>query len=153
MKKLFTTLTNMAIYGYAGFGAIVWVFNQFGVDVLAIIEHSSVNAAFYGTTGGLLGIAKISQVVIRTVLTKYETRVTAQQQTFLQSIAKVLDVMENIMTEQGTDQAYLSTIMKQLNLQIGFNKILADKNLKSVILDDNQRQGLEDFIAQSELIK
>lgn len=153
MSKLFTKLSNFAIWGYTAFGLIVWVFNQFGVDILAIIEHSTVNAGFYGTTGGLIGIAKTAQIVVKTILTKYETRMSAQHKTYLETIATLLKSMEGILENQSVDKNLLSDVIQRLNLVINFETILAEKNLQSVILTDEQILQLENFIKQSEVIK
>jgi hypothetical protein len=149
MSKLFTKLSNFAIWGYAAFGVLVWVFNQFGVDVLAIIEHSTVNAGFYGTTGGLIGVAKTAQIVVKTILTKYETRISAQQKTFLETLSVLLDSMSTIQQGQSIDKTLLTGVIERLNLQIGFNTILAEKNLQSVLLTDEQIQQLNEFIKKA----
>ena len=149
MSKLFTKLTNFAIWGYAAFGLLVWVFNQFGVDILAIIEHSTVNAGFYGTTGGLIGIAKTAQIVVKTFLTKYETRISAQHKTFLETLSVVLDALSTVQEGQRIDKNLLGQVIERLNLQVAFNTILAEKNLQSVILTDEQIKQLEDFIKKA----
>lgn len=153
MSKLFMKLSNFAIWGYTAFGLLVWVFNQFGVDILAIIEHSTVNAGFYGTTGGLIGIAKTAQIVVKTILTKYETRMSAQHKTYLETIETLLNVMESIAQGQSVDKDLLNNVIGRLNLVLNFETILAEKNLQSVILTDEQRVALEQFIKQSEVIK
>lgn len=153
MSKLFMKLSNFAIWGYTAFGLLVWVFNQFGVDILAIIEHSTVNAGFYGTTGGLIGIAKTAQIVVKTILTKYETRMSAQHKTYLETIETLLNVMESIAQGQSVDKDLLNNVIQRLNLVLNFETILAEKNLQSVILTDEQRVALEQFIKQSEVIK
>jgi hypothetical protein len=145
MKKLFNNLSNIAFYGYAGFGVIVWVFNQFGVDVLSILANSSVGADFYGVTGFSVGLAKTGQMVIRTILTKYETRTNATYQTVLGVVKTVLDGLQTVEHNENINQDKLDMVIKYLNAVVKFDEILADKNLQSVILTDEQRTQIETF--------
>jgi hypothetical protein len=146
IKALFSGLSNFAIYGYTAFGLIVWVLNQFGIDALSILAHSTVQAEFYGVTGGLIGIAKTAQILIRTVLTKIETRTSATYTSLLLVVKSLLISMETLNTGELENSTQLTNITNVLKKIIEFDTILAEKNLSSVILTDDQILKLENFI-------
>jgi len=143
MKKLFNSVTNVLIWGYAGFGMVMYVCNYFNVDILGILANLNVPPEFLGSTAFIAGGGKTVQVIIRWALSKFETRNAALYGMFLVALENVLKLLAEVKDGEITNSDKTNQAIKLLSTQMNFLMILADKNKQSVILDDDVKAQIE----------
>ena len=153
MKKIILGTLNVATYGYIGFALILWVLNYFQIDITSILDSLGVPVDFFGATGLVALSGKSTYQIIKYVLTKLETRTARligdNQKTILAFTYLLKDVMAN--TALGVEAN--KEVQKRLDLILEFEKILANKNQSSLLIEDEVKEQLKDFIKSLELMK
>ena len=152
MKKLFLGSLNAATYGYIGFALIIWVLNYFQIDISAILDWLKVPADFFGATGLVFLSGKSSYQIIKYVLTKLETRTAKLIGDNQKLVLAFTVILKEVLDKTSMGVEFNTAVKSRLDLVLEFEKILAIKNMSSLLIDDDVKIQLKNFIASLELM-
>jgi len=152
LSKLFVVL-------YIIFAVTLWGLDYLDVDITPLIEWLGLPADFLGATGIASGIGLTTYQVIRTAQLGLQT--TSQQavktvnETTLGLVNKILEIKtdnQNTQAQIQKNQDQLVRTTKLLESIIEFEKLLAEKNKNSRLLNDDSKKELERWIKKTEVI-
>jgi len=144
-SKLFIALYIILAVG-------LWALDYLDVDITPLIQWSGLPADFLGATGIASGVGLTTYQVIRTAQLGLQT--TSQQaaktvnETALGLIAKVTELT----TQNNKTQKQLNNTTALLESIIEFEKLLAEKNKNSRLLNDESKKQLDTWIRKTEVI-
>lgn len=152
LSKLFVVL-------YIIFAVTLWGLDYLDADITPLIEWLGLPADFLGATGIASGIGLTTYQVIRTAQLGLQT--TSQQavktvnETTLGLVNKILEIKtdnQNTQAQIQKNQDQLVRTTKLLESIIEFEKLLAEKNKNSRLLNDDSKKELERWIKKTEVI-
>ena len=152
LSKLFVVL-------YIIFAVTLWGLDYLDADITPLIEWLGLPADFLGATGIASGIGLTTYQVIRTAQLGLQT--TSQQavktvnETTLGLVNKILEIKtdnQNTQAQIQKNQYQLVRTTKLLESIIEFEKLLAEKNKNSRLLNDDSKKELERWIKKTEVI-
>jgi hypothetical protein len=146
MKKLILGTLNFATYGYIIFAIILWAFNQFGIDLLGMLQAMGLPPDFFGATGLVALTGKSAYHVVKTILVKMETRATKLYQENQTLILTFTGLLREVLQAVLKDKEVNHEISNKLSMILEFEKILATKNTQSSILSDEVKEQLQTWI-------
>jgi len=153
MKKLILNATNYATYGYIIAAILVWLADYFQIDLTALFEATGLPADFFGTTGLVALGGKTTYTIARYILTKVETRTSELYRQFTEGMGMVGQHIERLNGKEQVNGDLLRLVETSLLKVMEFEKILANKNLQSEILDDATKDKLRTWLNDIESLK
>lgn len=152
-------LSKLFIAAYIIVAVGLWGLDYLDVDITPLIEWAGIPADFLGATGIASGIGLTTYQVIRTAQIGLQT--TSQQavktvnETTLGLVNKILEIKEDNQNTQAQiqkNQDQLVRTTKLLESIIEFEKLLAEKNKNSRLLNEDSKKELEQWIKKTEVI-
>lgn len=144
-------LTKIFVAAYIIFAVTLWGLDYLAIDITPLIEWSGLPADFLGATGIASGIGLTTFQVIRTA--QIGLQATSQQavktvnETALGLIARIAELEEgNKKTKKTVDKA--NTLLQSI---IEFEKLLAEKNKSSRLLNDQSKAELDRWIRKTDV--
>lgn len=161
MQALITKLTKYAGLSVVLFGAIMWVLDYLKIDITPIVEALGISPDLFGGIGftGLLGFG--SAWYVKSTQMKMQqsaTTIANESIAFMLSVKDEFTSMQTLVREMIKEQSTTSGSQNVSNAllveTLKFQKLLAEKNLESELIDDKVKADLKLWIAQmSEKIK
>lgn len=144
-------LTKLALGLYIVVAVGLWALDYFQVDITPLIEWAGIPADFLGATGIAGGIGLTTFQVIRTAQIGLQTT----SQNAVKTVNESLLGMISQVHETNAHNAKLERKLHELNVLlvqvVEFNKLLAEKNKQSRLLNEESKKQLDQWIQATEL--
>lgn len=144
--------TKLILAAYVIVAVTLWSLDYFELDIEPLIGWLGLPADFLGATGIASGIGLTTYQVIRTAQLGLQT--TSQQavksvnETTLGLLTKITELnTNNAQTQKQIQKA--TTLLESI---IEFEKLLAEKNKQSRLLNDDSKKQLDTWIRKTEVI-
>ena len=144
--------TKLILAAYVIVAVTLWALDYFELDIEPLIGWLGLPADFLGATGIASGIGLTTYQVIRTAQLGLQT--TSQQavksvnETTLGLLTKITELnTNNAQTQKQIQKA--TTLLESI---IEFEKLLAEKNKQSRLLNDDSKKQLDTWIRKTEVI-
>ena len=136
---------------YVIFAVTLWSLDFFEVDVTPLIDWLGLPPDFLGATGIASGVGLTTYQVIRTT----QLGIQAKSQYAIKNVNETAIGLLSKVTESNDKQAKLERKINELTeltkRVIEFEKILAEKNKHSKLLNEESKQQLETWIHTTDL--
>lgn len=153
--KLVNTVLKGATFGYVMFAVGIWALDYFQIDITPLIEWIGLPADFLGATGIASGIGLTVYQVLRTAQLSLANNTSQAVGVVNTTVLSVLSKMENIQAENQIQSDTTSKMLKETNTMlksvIEFEKLLAEKNKQSRLLNDESKAELDKWIKKVEI--
>lgn len=153
--KLVNTVLKGATFGYVMFAVGIWALDYFQIDITPLIEWIGLPADFLGATGIASGIGLTVYQVLRTAQLSLANNTSQAVGVVNTTVLSVLSKMENIQAENQVQSDTTSKMLKETNTMlksvIEFEKLLAEKNKQSRLLNDESKAELDKWIKKVEI--
>jgi hypothetical protein len=153
--KLVNTVLRGATFGYVIFAVGLWALDYFQIDISPLTAWLGLPADFLGATGIASGVGLTIYQVLRT--TQLTLNNTTQQAvgTVNQTVISVLDKMTTIQAEAQLKDQHTSQALNRANVLlesiVEFEKLLAEKNKQSRLLNDDSKHELDVWIKKTQI--
>ena len=143
--------TKALLAVYVMFAVSMWALDYFQVDITPLIEWLGLPADFLGATGIAGGIGLTTFQVIRTA----QLGLQSTSQNAVKTVNESLLGMISQVDQTNANNAKLERKLKELTVLmhsvIEFEKLLAEKNKSSRLLNDDSKAQLDKWIQTTEL--
>lgn len=153
--KLVNTVLRGATFGYVIFAVGLWALDYFQIDISPLTQWVGLPPDFLGATGIASGVGLTIYQVLRT--TQLTLNNTTQQAvgTVNQTVISVLDKMTTIQAEAQLKDQHTSQALNRANVLlesiVEFEKLLAEKNKQSRLLNDDSKHELDVWIKKTQI--
>jgi len=144
--------TKLILAAYVIVAVTLWALDYFELDIEPLIGWLGLPADFLGATGIASGVGLTTYQVIRTAQLGLQT--TSQQavksvnETALGLVTKITELnANNAQTQKQLQKA--TTLLESI---IEFEKLLAEKNKQSRLLNEDSKKQLDTWIRKTEVI-
>jgi hypothetical protein len=144
-------LTKLVLAGYIIFAVTLWALDYFTIDISPLIEWSGLPADFLGATGIAGGVGLTTYQVIRTAQIGLQATSQNAVKTVNESLLGMISQVDQTNANNAKLERKLNELSTLMQSVIEFNKLLAEKNKSSRLLNDESKQQLDDWIAKTEL--
>jgi hypothetical protein len=152
-------LTKLFVAAYIIFAVGLWGLDYLDIDITPLIEWSGLPADFLGATGIASGIGLTTYQVIRTAQLGLQTTSQQAVKTVSETTLGLVNKLGEIKNDNQQTQAQIQQTQNQLvkttallESIIEFEKLLAEKNKNSRLLNDESKQQLDKWIRKTEVI-
>lgn len=153
--KLVNTVLKGATFGYVMFAVGIWALDYFQIDIEPLIGWLGLPADFLGATGIASGIGLTVYQVLRTAQLSLANNTSQAVSVVNTTVLSVLSKMENIQAESQVQSDTTAKMLKETNTMlksvIEFEKLLAEKNKQSRLLNDESKAELDKWIKKVEI--
>lgn len=153
--KLVQSVLKGATFGYVMFAVGIWALDYFQIDITPLIGWLGLPADFLGATGIASGIGLTVYQVLRTAQLTLANNTTQAVGTVNTTVLGVLSKMENIQADSALQSEKTEKMLKETNTMlksvIEFEKLLAEKNKQSRLLNDESKAELDKWIKKVEI--
>lgn len=153
--KLVQSVLKGATFGYVMFAVGIWALDYFQIDIDPLIGWLGLPADFLGATGIASGIGLTVYQVLRTAQLTLANNTTQAVGTVNTTVLGVLSKMENIQADSALQSEKTEKMLKETNTMlksvIEFEKLLAEKNKQSRLLNDESKAELDKWIKKVEI--
>ena len=143
--------TKALVAVYVMFAVSMWALDYFQIDITPLIGWLGLPADFLGATGIAGGVGLTTFQVIRTAQLGLQTT----SQNSVKIVNESLLGMINQVNETNANNAKLERKLNELSVLmhsiIEFEKLLAEKNKSSRLLNDDSKAQLDKWIQSTEL--
>ena len=143
--------TKALVAVYVMFAVSMWALDYFQIDITPLIGWLGLPADFLGATGIAGGVGLTTFQVIRTAQLGLQTT----SQNSVKIVNESLLGMINQVNETNANNAKLERKLNELTVLmhsiIEFDKLLAEKNKSSRLLNDDSKAQLDKWIQSTEL--
>ena len=143
--------TKALVAVYVMFAVSMWALDYFQIDITPLIGWLGLPADFLGATGIAGGVGLTTFQVIRTAQLGLQTT----SQNSVKIVNESLLGMINQVNETNANNAKLERKLNELSVLmhsiIEFDKLLAEKNKSSRLLNDDSKAQLDKWIQSTEL--
>lgn len=153
--KLVQTALKGATFGYVMFAVGIWALDYFQIDITPLIEWIGLPADFLGATGIASGIGLTVYQVLRTAQLSMTNDTQQAVGTVNQTVVSVLSKMANMQADSQIATDKTAKALRETNTMlksiIEFEKLLAEKNKQSRLLNDDSKHDLDVWIKKVEI--
>lgn len=153
--KLVNTLLKGATFSYVIFAVGIWALDYFQIDITPFIGWLGLPANFLGATGIASGVGLTVYQVLRT--TQLTLTNTTQQAVgdVNKTVISVLERMTLLQAEARLKDKQTGEALAKANVLlesiVEFEKLLAQKNKQSRLLNDESKHELDVWIKKTEI--
>jgi hypothetical protein len=155
MIKLVQKTLKGATFAYVIFAVGIWALDYFQIDVAPFVEWAGLPADFLGATGIASGIGLTVYQVLRTAQLTLANNTNTAVSTVNKSLLSVLTKMETIQAESQLSTEQTKKMLSETNVMlksvIEFEKLLAEKNKSSRLLNEESKAELDKWIKKVEI--
>lgn len=153
--KLVQTALKGATFAYVMFAVGIWALDYFQIDMTPFIDWLGLPANFLGATGIASGVGLTVYQVLRTTQLSLATNTQQAVGTVNTTVLSVLKRLENIEADHQVKSDLTVKRLQETNALltsiIEFEKLLAEKNKQSRLLNDESKYELDKWIKKVEL--
>lgn len=153
--RLVQTVLKGATFGYVMFAVGIWALDYFQIDITPLIEWIGLPADFLGATGIASGIGLTVYQVLRTAQLSMTNDTQQAVGTVNQTVVSVLSKMANMQADSQIATDKTAKALRETNTMlksiIEFEKLLAEKNKQSRLLNDDSKHDLDVWIKKVEI--
>jgi len=154
MKLVQKTLKG-ATFLYVIFAVGVWALDYFEIDVQPFVEWAGLPADFLGATGIASGIGLTVYQILRTAQLTLQSHTQQAVGTVSQSVITLLSKVENLEASHTLNTESTKKLLVESNVLlksiIEFEKLLAEKNKTSRLLNEESKKELNKWIKKVDI--
>ena len=143
--------TKALVALYVMFAVSMWSLDYFQVDITPLIEWLGLPADFLGATGIAGGIGLTTFQVIRTAQLGLQSTSQNAVKTVNESLLGMISQVDQTNANNTKLERQLKELTVLMHSVIEFNKLLAEKNKSSRLLNDESKKRLDQWIEATEL--
>lgn len=143
--------TKVLVALYVMFAVSMWALDYFQVDITPLIEWLGLPADFLGATGIAGGIGLTTFQVIRTAQIGLQSTSQNAVKTVNESLLGMISQVDQTNANNAKLERKLNELTVLMHSVIEFEKLLAEKNKSSRLLNDESKAQLDKWIQSTEL--
>jgi len=143
--------TKALLAVYVMFAVSMWALDYFQVDITPLIEWLGLPADFLGATGIAGGIGLTTFQVIRTAQLGLQSTSQNAVKTVNESLLGMISQVDQTNANNAKLERKLNELTVLMHSVIEFEKLLAEKNKSSRLLNDESKAQLDKWIQTTEL--
>lgn len=144
--------TKLILAAYVIVAVTLWALDYFELDIEPLIGWLGLPADFLGATGIASGIGLTTYQVIRTAQLGLQTTSQQAVKSVNETTLGLLTKITELNTNNAQTQKQLQKATTLLESIIEFEKLLAEKNKQSRLLNDDSKKQLDTWIRKTEVI-
>ena len=153
--KLVNTVLRGATFSYVIFAVGIWALDYFQIDITPFIGWLGLPADFLGATGIASGVGLTVYQVLKTAQLSLNNTTQQAVGSVNQTVVSVLERMTLLQAEARLKDKQTSQALNKANVLLEsileFEKLLAEKNKSSRLLNEDSKHELDVWIKKTEI--